>query len=277
MKIHNRTLFRRKKHRLWLTIELFAIIAWIGIATLLIHRFAAQRRIADEERAAEIAHESIITGEAIIRAPMPASTFTPTPSIQPEIQELIARNEDAVGLLHFEGDRTLYVCRSGDNAYYMTHRFDGSEDPAGMIYMDFRDTLWPRSDNIILYGHNMRDGSRFGTLRRFERKDYLMQYPIFQLVDLYDAVDYVPFAIFHTSAAPEDSQYFAFDKVTFESDEEFDAYIDEVKSRSVLDIPLEVTPGDRLLTLATCHSSLEHGRLVIVCREVKEGENFEEK
>lgn len=50
---------------------------------------------------------------------------------------------------------------------------------------------------------------------------------------------------------------------------DFEQYIIDVKSRSVLDIPLEVAYGDRLLTLVTCHSGLEHGRLVIVCREVK--------
>ena len=277
MKAHHKILLRKGKYRLWLTVELLSIIAVIVFITLLIHRFVAQKRITDEERAAAIAHESAVTNESIEYAPISASTFEPTPSIRPEIQELIVQNKDAVGLLHFEGDRSLYVCQSTDNAYYMTHRFDGSEDPAGMIYMDFRNTLLPRSDNIILYGHNMRDGSRFGTLKRFERKDYLIKYPIFQLVDLYDVVDYVPFAIFHTTTTPEDSEYFRFDKTTFESDEEFDEYINEVKSRSVLDIPVEVTPGDRLLTLATCHSSLEHGRLIIVCREVKDDESFERK
>lgn len=264
---------KRRKLRagaLLLAAEILLAAVFTVLAFTIGQRLVSRNRILDEERAAAEALQAASPDCTVVAADAAPSV----PEVQPEITALRRENPDAVGLLHFEGDRTLYVCQTTDNSYYMTHRFDGTEDPAGMIYMDCRDTLWPRSDNLILYGHNMRDGSRFGTLRRFEQKAYLMEYPIFQLADPYETIDYIPFAIFQTTVVPDDPEYFVFDQTDFVSYGDFQSYVAEVKARSIFEIPIEVHPGDRLLTLATCHSDIEHGRLVIVCREVKDGESF---
>ena len=256
-----------RRHLLVVLEGLLILILLIAIFAIA-NRSIASKQIKDEEKASAALYQGLT---------VPDSSAAPTksadaPQIQPEIQELMAQNGDAVGLLHFEGDRTLYVCQTDDNFYYMSHRFDRSEDPAGMVYMDYRNSLLPRSDNLILYGHNMQDGSRFGTLKRFERKDYILKYPIFQLVDRYETVDYVPFAVFHTSILPDDPAYYAFDRTDFEDAEDFDGYVREVKSRSVLNIPIDAAYGDRLLTLVTCHSDIDHGRLIIVLRELKDSD-----
>lgn len=257
---------KNQRRKILISLEvLFVLISMCSIV-LTVRAVVLSRDRLKEEQAAVMYQNS---EEAII-AEIPVSDLENiSPAIQSQILELMEENADAVGLLHFEGDRTLYVCQTTDNAYYMNHRFDGSEDPAGMIYMDYRCSLLPRSDNLILYGHNMRDGSRFGTLQRFEKKEHLLQYPIFQLTDKYETIDYVPFAIFHTTVLKDDPNYYPFDCIDFLDEEDFTQYIHDVKSKSVLEIPIEVEYGDRLLTLVTCHSGLERGRLVIVCREVK--------
>ena len=138
-----------------------------------------------------------------------------------------------------------------------------------MIYLDYRNALWPRSANLILYGHNMRDGSRFGTLKRFEKTEHIEEYPIFQLAERYETVDYMPFAVFHTSVDAADESFYPYDQIDFADENGFNRYVRDVKERSILDLPVEVAYGDRLLTLVTCHSGIDRGRLVIVCREVK--------
>lgn len=260
---------RRKKRRLAM-LEGLLILLLITLMIVIIGRWLAAKRISSEEQAAADHYQAIVTSQ-IDDEP---SGVSENPEIQPEILDLMNQNSDAVGLLHFESDRTLYVCQATDNVYYMTHRFDKSEDAAGMIYMDYRNSLWPRSDNLILYGHNMKDGSRFGTLKRFENKDYILKYPIFQLAERYETVDYVPFAVFHTTVLTDDDAYYPFDQVDFVDENDFNQYIHDVQSRSVLNIPIDVTYGDKLLTLATCHSGMERGRLVIVCREVKPTDNI---
>ena len=260
-----------------LLLEISLIVAFLVLAGLTALKLIGHARINSEERAAAQFHEAFMNDATTVPTitVAPETAVTPAPEVQHEIVELQEQNPDAVGLLHFEGDRTLYVCQTTDNSYYMAHRFDGSEDPAGMIYMDFRNSLWPRSDNLILYGHNMRDGSRFGTLSHFECASHMKEYPIFQLVDLYETVNYVPIAIFHTTVLTDDPSYYAFDRTDFASEADFDQYIADVQLRSLIDIPLTAEYGEKLLTLATCSSSQERGRLVIVLREVHEGERFD--
>ena len=250
-----------RKKRILRFIEALMILLFVVFFALIVRQFIGERTIAGEEEEAERLRQSL--------SPAVPAADGEIPEIQPEIAGLMRKNPDAVGLLHYDGDRTLYVCQGTDNDYYRTHRFDGSEDPAGMIFMDCRCSLLPRSGNLILYGHNMKNGSRFGTLKRFEKAEHLIEFPIFQLAERYETVDYVPIAVFHTTADPDDDAYFAFDQIDFADAAAFDRYIAEVKSRSVVDIPAGATYGDRLVTLATCHSGQVHGRLVVVCREVK--------
>lgn len=254
------------KRRFFALAEGALILVFVVLALVIGNRMRSAQRIREEERAAAEAHRSIAAEAA---EPSDRGDDAEPPEIQPEIRELMQQNEDAVGLLHFDGDRTLYVCQTTDNSYYITHRFDRSEDPAGMIYMDCRDSLWPRSANLILYGHNMRDGSRFGTLKRFEKAEHIEEYPIFQLVERYETVDYIPFAVFHTSVNTEDESYYPYDQIEFADENDFNRYVRDVKERSILELLVDVDYGDRLLTLVTCHSSIDRGRLVIVCREKK--------
>ena len=248
---------------LWLVAEILCIAVLAVVVLMIIGRLTDRGAVSREEQASTRAMQAVEPADSPETTPEPEKP----PVIQPAIAALQAQNPDAVGLLKFDADRSLYVCQGDDNYHYMYHQFDGTENPAGMIFMDYRNTLLPRSDNLILYGHNMRDGSRFGTLKRFTEAEYLLNHPIFTFADAYETVEYLPFAVFHTTVIEEDEAYFAFDRTDFADEAAFDAYIAEVKSRSVLDLPVEVNHGDKLLTLATCSSAHDRGRLVIVCKE----------
>jgi sortase B len=154
------------------------------------------------------------------------------------------------------------------NQYYANHRFDGTEDPAGMIYMDFRCPVEPLGENTILYGHNMKDGTRFGSLKEFVDTEMLLKYPVFQLTTLYANHRFVPIAIFYTTAEEERDQYFDFAQCEFADQWAFERYIISIKARSEVEIPATAVYGDKLLTLATCSSVMDRGRLVVVCKEL---------
>ena len=249
---------QRRRQRFWTILELLCICLLIIALILIARKLAARRRIAGEEQSSAQIMQTIAE-----TTPVPAAD----PVVQSALLPLLEQNPDTVGILNFDGGRSLYVCQADDNIWYMDHRFDGSPDPAGMIFMDYRNTLLPRSDNLILYGHNMADGSRFGTLKRFQSIDHLLANPAFTLADLYSTTTYVPFAIFNTTVLPDDPAYFPFDQPAFASEADFNAYISEVRARSIHFLPGEIPYGTKLLTLATCSSEHERGRLVIVCRE----------
>lgn len=253
-----RQLLRRRARRNWLILELVCLLILAVLVAMIAQKLVARRRIAAEESASNRAMQIIVESTS---APAPSSA----PVIPLSMRMLLEQNPDTVGMLRFDGDRSFYVCRTDDNVYYMNHRFDGSEDPAGMIYMDYRCELLPRSDNLILYGHNMADGSRFGTLKRFRNEKHLSANPVFTFADLYETVDYAPVAVFTTSVIPDDPAYFPFDCPDFATEDDFNAYIDAIKARSELSLSATPAYGDKLLTLATCSNDHERGRLVIVC------------
>lgn len=59
-----------------------------------------------------------------------------------------------------------------DNAYYLTHAWDGQESVGGALFFDRRDTSLNGDENLILYGHNMKDGSMFASLNGYREQAY---------------------------------------------------------------------------------------------------------
>lgn len=276
---------RRTVRRLQWLEGAFALVAVIALALLIAQLVQRNTRSAEEQASTEqfaalISEEVMDETAAPVpdpvfaqpsEAPSPSASAPPLPSQPPVMDaaaELLAQNEDFVGMIGFE-DMALYVCQSNDNAYYASHRFDGSEDAGGMIYLDFRCSLWPMSDNMILYGHNMQDGSRFGKLRRFTNQEYLIENADIRFATLYEICEYVPIAVFYTSVDPAHEDYFDFAQVAFEDEASFDSYLREVRQRSLFDIPVDVEYGDSLLTLATCSEEYDGGRIVVVCAQIK--------
>lgn len=258
----------KRQRRKWLIIELACAAAFLVLTGTLITRLTRQNHRSAEERAAQEALTLIQTEQAI--APTTAPTSAPAPSETPPqqmfayAQELLQTNGDLVGMVGFD-DMALYVCQGEDNAYYASHCFDRSEDPAGMIYMDCRCSAWPLSQNTILYGHNMRDGSRFGKLNRMTEAEYLAEHPYVRYASLYEIRDYRPIAVFYANVDPTAADYFDFAVTDFPDANSFTAYVQEAKRRSVVNLPSTAQYGDNLLTLATCSEEGVGGRLVVVC------------
>lgn len=259
---------RRDKKRFWLCLEAACLAAFLVVAIVLVIRFTRQNHRAAEERAAQEALTRIQTGQTlaptIAPTSAPATSEAPQPQMFAYAQELLQTNGDLVGMVGFD-DMALYVCQGEDNTFYASHRFDGSEDPAGMIYMDCRCSAWPLGQNTILYGHNMRDGSRFGKLNRMTEAEYLVEHPYVRYASLYEIRDYRPIAVFYANVDPTAADYFDFAVTDFPDANSFNAYVQEAKRRSVVNLPSTAQYGDNLLTLATCSEEGVGGRLVIVC------------
>lgn len=248
----------RRNQRRWRLVEWCFWVAFAVVLILLVNKMVSQKKISNEEQSA--AQDALLAAQT---SPQASSE----PAILPEMQSLLDQNADFVGLLTFGDDFSRYVCQADDNIYYMSHAFDQSENDAGMVFMDCENSILPRSQNLILYGHNMKDGSRFGELHHYEDVDYLLQYPTFTFSTLYETHSYTPFAVFITTTDTASDQYFDFAVTDFADEDAFNAYVNAVVERSEYYIPAAVTYGTNLLTLVTCDSDLEHGRLVIVLRE----------
>ncbi len=213
------------------------------------------------------------------------------PSVAADLADAYAQNDDLVGWLKAGEGIDLPVVQS-DNTYYLDHGFTGEEDRNGTLFLNMNNQLFPPDDVLLIHGHNMKDGSMFGTLPKFERYDYAKEHPLVTFQTIYDEepVYYVPVSVFNASMLPDHSRYFDITQIVFPDDEAgevtdsstfrqssaFKAYLEELRAVSLWESPVDVNVDDKLLMLITCSYDLEDGRLMVVCRRLRDGETPEE-
>lgn len=167
-------------------------------------------------------------------------------------------NEDITAWLYIDGTSIQYpVVLGQDNAYYLTHTFDKKNNKCGSIFMDAACQRDFTSDNTILYGHNMKTGKMFGSLKFYKDPEYQQDHPDIYLITRDHIRRYQIFSVFETVDTSEVYQ------LEFASDEEKEDYIDMCKKNSLYDTGAEAETGQALLTLSTCTSVTEEGRFVV--------------
>ena len=209
--------------------------------------------------------------------PTPRPTATPRPvyqtigtQVRTALTPLYEINSDLVGWLSIPGVIDLPVVYR-NNVYYETHDFYGREDKAGTLFLDKNHPLRPTTQNMLIHGHNMRDGTMFGRLLQYETNlSYVKDHGIIHFDTIYEEQTYVVFAVMIASFNSSSSRYFDFyTHATFASETEFTNYVYAVRARSLYSIPVDARADDALLTLSTC---LDDDRLVILARRLRDGE-----
>lgn len=189
--------------------------------------------------------------------------------ILPEMRELARKNPDTVGWISISGTVHLPVVYR-DNTFYLDHDFTGAKNASGTLFLDESCPVNADTQNLLIHGHSMNDGSMFGILTHYRKLDFLQQHPLIAFSTLWEKESYAVFAVMLVSSKTEDPRYFNyFSNPTFASASDFNAYIDAVEARSMFQIPVDVEPGDALLTLSTC---LDDDRLVLLARRLRPGE-----
>lgn len=175
---------------------------------------------------------------------------------------LLAKNTDYIGWIQIDGTSLSYpLVREREDGYYLTHTFSGEENPCGTIFMD-QNCVLLQGGNTILYGHNMKDGSMFGMLKKFKTPEYLKDHG---LVRVFAGGEEHIFRIFACVLA-EEGKTPAY-TVTFGSMEERLAFIDQMKQESVVSTEYVPQPADIFLTLSTCTGPGGRDRLLILAAE----------
>lgn len=192
----------------------------------------------------------------------------------PEMEALYQDNRDLIGWLRMEEILDLPVVYK-DNEYYLTRDFYKNKSASGTLFLDENHPFRENAQNLLLHGHNMKDGTMFGRLVQYETNlQFLKNNPFIQYSTLWKKEQYVIFAVLHVSLDVHSAEFFNyFTHHTFSSDAQFENYVRALQNRSAFSIPVDVDPSDALLTLSTC---LDEDRLVIVARRVRDGESKSE-
>jgi sortase B len=197
--------------------------------------------------------------------------------MDPQLAALYAINPDLVGWLQLggEGGFSAPVVQR-DNSYYLKHDFYGQSDNHGAVFLDYRNKLNPNSENMIIYGHNMNDGTWFNYLVNYQNPDFVAQNPLITFNTLYEKGEYAVVAVFVAATLPQHGDDFDYhNKISFQTVEDKQAFLDRIAARSLLETGVEADLQDQLLTLSTCLYDFTGERLVVVARKLREGETAE--
>lgn len=189
--------------------------------------------------------------------------------VLPQYQELHNMNSDMVGWIKIEGTKVDYpIMHTPDRPnYYLKRDFKGNYSEWGCIYMREECDIKKPTDNITIYGHNMKDGSMFGDLRRYNNEEFYKSHKNIFMDTLTEYHVYEIFSVFKTSANVGEG--FAYHQMEDAANEkEFNDFVAECKKLSFYDTGITPKYGDKLICLSTCEYTLDNGRLVVAARRI---------
>ena len=199
-----------------------------------------------------------------------AQATSALPDILPEYKALYAENPDTIGWLRIDGtgiDNVVMYAPDEIDKYLHTD-FYGNYSYRGCLFVDeYCDIL--SSDNLIIYGHNMKDYSMFGSLMYYVSEDFYRQHKLISFDTIYEKQTYEIVAAIKTELVPEGSGEFKYYEYTGSGDEDsFSEYVKFIEENKLYDTDAELSPGDKILTLSTCAYHSEDGRFIVVARKI---------
>ncbi len=175
-------------------------------------------------------------------------------------------NEDTIGYIKVNNTEINYpVVQTTNNDYYLNHSFNKTYNESGWIFSDYADVFDGTDKNIILFGHNRKDGSMFGSLNNTLNEEWYTN-PENQVMKFVTPEGNFNYQIFSIYTTLNEEYYITSD---FYNDKSFEDYIANMTNRSVYDFNIDVTTTDNLLTLSTCYSNGNTERLVIHGKLIK--------
>ena len=194
-------------------------------------------------------------------------------TILSELTELYQQNGDLVGWISVADTNINYPVMQSVNEpnFYLKHGFDKQYSDYGCPYVQEDCDVQKPSDNIVIYGHHMKNGSMFAHLEKFKDKDFWGEHRKITFNTLTDEQEYEIVAVFRTAVYTDSDDSFKYYRfVEAESTDDFDSYITKCKELSIYDTGVSAEYGDKLITLSTCEYSRTNGRLVVVAKLIAE-------
>lgn len=186
---------------------------------------------------------------------------------QVDFEKLKEINSEVVGWIRFEEPAIISypVVQGEDNSKYLKTTFEGKRNSSGAIFMDMQNRADFSDRNTFVYGHNMKNGSMFGRLRKYKSGEYFQEHPYFYI--------YTPdgkestYQIFSVTIVNDASKSY---EKTYADDGEFLSYIDYIKNLSLYDTGVEVDADAKIVSLSTCTNVSEDERLLLHAVKVNE-------
>lgn len=185
------------------------------------------------------------------------------PLIDVDITKLKEKNSDTAGWINVNNTNINYpYVHYKDNEFYLNHSYDLSYNDAGWVFMDYRNDINFLDKNTILYAHSRLDKTMFGSLNKTLKKEWYTNKDN-HIIRISTEQENTLWQIFSIYKIEEESYYIT---TNFETDKEYQKFLDVIKERSLYDFNTTLTTTDKILTLSTCYSETErtvvHAKLI---------------
>lgn len=191
------------------------------------------------------------------------------PDILDEYAGLYAENPDTIGWLKIDGtelDNVVMYVRH-DNGKYLHTDFYGKSSYRGCLFVDGWCNVLT-SDNIIVYGHHMKDDSMFGAIVDYQSEEFYSQHKYIQFDTIYEKQTYEVVAAISTALLPDGEDGFRYYEYTGSDEKQFDEYLKFIDENKLYDTDARLSAGDKILTLSTCAYHTDDGRFIVVAKKI---------
>lgn len=183
------------------------------------------------------------------------------------IEGLRDTNDDTYGYIVIPNSQVHYpMVQCEDNDYYLTHAFDGSYLAVGSIFVDCRNkSNIEQNRNVVIYGHNMLNGSMFCDATKYLEKSFFMNPENDIEITTFDG--HYTFRVFSAYTTSKYDNYF---KTYFPTSDEFVKFCEEREAKSHFHKEdMTFSPDDVIITLSTCILGNDDGRYAIHAKLIK--------
>lgn len=181
-----------------------------------------------------------------------------------DFNKLKEQNNETIAWLKINNTNIEYpVVKGTNNSFYLNHSFDKSKNSAGWIFADYKNKFDNTDKNIVIYGHNMRDGSMFGSmLNILDAKWYENEENT--NITLYTENEKCIYKVFSIYKIESEDYYI---KTEFSDDNNFEQFVNTIKKRSIKEFNTDVSKDDKILTVSTCANNNKY-RVVLHAKKI---------
>lgn len=167
-------------------------------------------------------------------------------------------NPEVLGWIVIPDTQVSYpLMHHSDDDYYLRRTWDFQNRIVGSIFMEAQNNSTLEDFNTLIYGHSMKNGSMFGSLKEYKDPAYLAAHPNIYITTDSGARRYEIFAVYETTPGSDTYQ------IGFASAEDQAAYLASCLEQSVHDVGIKPDSDDRIITLSTCTGSGNTARWVV--------------
>lgn len=255
-----------------MSLLLFCVMVFSGVM-LVREKLNSQREIAEFDELASLVTGQITEetqGETAEPADTdaPADTVASTVESEPEpvfkrnLQPIFEQNSDCIGWLFIEGTKVNYPVMFApyEEQKYLRKSFSGEYSISGTPFLN--DNGGVDFDNLIIYGHNMKNGTMFSDLEGYLDAEYCNEHSV---IEFETAKGLKLYEVFAVVMLKKTDDWYAFTNA--DSENVYNSLVEDIKSRSSIETGVIPRAGQQILTLSTCYGPSDDDRLIVVAVE----------